>query len=166
MRSSKIEEAMTETAQNPRYQDIALPALLRWGQQTYGGGMRRALAEAGCDDIPPNGMFVIGALALGTGNGPVLGLQKALAISKQAVGQLIDTLVLRGYLKREADAEDRRRISLKLTERGWHAAAAQREMREKIDGELAARVGADGVAALRRALGALVEIGGEQGGGD
>ena len=60
---------MTETAQNPRYQDIALPALLRWGQQTYGGGMRRALAEAGCDDIPPNGMFVVGE------RGPELGVK-------------------------------------------------------------------------------------------
>jgi DNA-binding MarR family transcriptional regulator len=152
---------MTDSAQPPWYQDIALPALLRWGQQTYGVAMRRALAGADCDDIPPNGMFVVGALALGTGNGPLLGLQKGLAISKQAVGQLIDTLVLRGYLKREAEEEDRRRVSLKLTERGWHAAAAQREMREKIDAELAARVGPDTMAALRRALGALVEIGGK-----
>ena len=145
------------------YQDIAMPALLRWGQQTYGKAMRRAVAAADCDDIPPNGMFVVGALALGTGNGPLLGLEKALAISKQAVGQLIDTLVLRGYLKREADAEDRRRISLKLTERGWHAAAVQREARERIDAELAARMGPDAVMAAREVLGALVEIGGEAG---
>lgn len=144
------------------YQDIAMPALLRWGQQIYGGAMRHALADAGCDDIPPNGMFVIGALARGTGNGPLLGMEKALAISKQAVGQLVDTLVLRDYLKREADAEDRRRVSLKLTERGWHAAATQREVREKIDAELAARVGAEAVITMRRALGTLIEIGRER----
>lgn len=153
------------TDQAPRDQDIALPALLRWGLQSYGAAMRRALAKADCDDIPPNGMFVVGALALGNGNSPLLGLQKGLDISKQAVGQLIDTLVLRGYLKRETDGDDRRRISLKLTERGWHAAATQREMREKIDAALAARVGADGVAVLRRALRALVDIGDKLEGG-
>lgn len=148
---------MTDLA--PWYQDIALPALLRWGQQTYGAAMRRALAKADCDDIPPNGMFVVGALALGTGNGPVLGLQKGLAISKQAVGQLIDTLVLRGYLKRETDEADRRRFTVSLTERGKHAAEVQRAAREKLEAELERRVGASAIAGARKTLGALIEMG-------
>lgn len=143
------------------YQDIVMPALLRWGLRTYGERMRAALAAADCEDMPPKGMFVVGSLAMGTGVAPLLTLGKQLDVTKQAVGQLIDTLVLRGYLKREADDEDRRRISIKLTERGWHAAAVQRTAREKIDAELAARVGADTVAAARSVLGALVELGGE-----
>ena len=147
------------------YDDIALghpvvmPALLRWARDTYGEAMRKALAEAGCDDIPPNGMFVIGGLAMGSGNAPLGSLVGQLKVSKQAAGQLVDTLVLRGYLKREADEEDRRRFSVKLTERGWHAAAVQREAREKIDAELTARVGAEAVANARKTLGALIEIG-------
>lgn len=144
------------------YQDIVMPALLRWGLRTYGERMRAALAAADCEDMPPKGMFVVGSLAMGTGVAPLLTLGKHLDVTKQAVGQLIDTLVLRGYLKREADDEDRRRVSIKLTERGWHAAAVQRTEREKIDAELAARVGADTVAAARAVLGALVEIGGKQ----
>ncbi|HEU0096652.1 MAG TPA: MarR family transcriptional regulator [Rhizomicrobium sp.] len=155
---------MTETAQAPWYQDIVMPALLGWGQQAYGKAMRRALAEADCEDMPPRGMFVIGSLAQGPGAGPLALLGRQLGVSKQAAGQLVDTMVLRGYVRREADGEDRRRFSVKLTERGWHAAAVQREAREKIDAELAARVGAEAMAALRRALGALVEIGGEHGG--
>lgn len=143
------------------YQDIVMPALLRWGLRTYGERMRAALAAADCEDMPPKGMFVVGSLAMGTGVAPLLTLGKQLDVTKQAVGQLIDTLVLRGYLKREADDEDRRRISIKLTERGWHAATVQRTAREKIDAELAARVGADTVAAARSVLGALVELGGE-----
>jgi len=144
------------------YQDIVMPALLRWGLRTYGERMRAALAAADCEDMPPKGMFVVGSLAMGTGVAPLLTIGKHLDVTKQAVGQLIDTLVLRGYLKREADDEDRRRVSIKLTERGWHAAAVQRTEREKIDAELAARVGADTVAAARAVLGALVEIGGKQ----
>jgi DNA-binding MarR family transcriptional regulator len=155
-----MEEPMTETAQPPWYQDIVMPALLGWGLQAYGEAMRRALAGADCEDMPPRGMFVIGSLAQGPGTGPLALLGRQLGVSKQAAGQLVDTMVLRGYVKREADGEDRRRFSVKLTERGWHAAAVQREAREKIDAELLARVGADTTAALRRALGALVEIGG------
>lgn len=147
------------TEQDCWYQDIVMPALLRWSQRTYGERMRTALAEAGCDDMPPNGMFVVGSLARGTGVTPLGTLGMHLNVSKQAVGQLIDSLVLRGYLKREADEEDRRRISIKLTERGWHAAAIQREEREKIDAALVEKVGADTVASARKVLGALVEIG-------
>ena len=144
---------------NPWYDTIVIPVLLRGARTTYGEIMRQALAEAGCDDVPANGMYLIGGLALGAGAAPLSTLIMGLKASKQATGQLVDTLVLRGYLKREADEDDRRRFTIKLTERGWHAAAVQREAREKIDAELVKRVGADTVAAARKALGALVEIG-------
>jgi DNA-binding MarR family transcriptional regulator len=147
------------TDENPWYDTIVIPALLRGARNTYGEIMHKALAEADCDDVPANGMYVIGGLALGAGNAPLSVLVQQLKVSKQAAGQLVDTLVLRGYLKREADEDDRRRFTVKLTERGWHAAAVQREAREKIDAELVQRVGADTVAAARKALGALVEIG-------
>ena len=147
------------TDSNPWYDTIVFPALLRWARDTYGEAMRRALEGADCDDIPPNGMWVIGGLAMGAGDAPLGVLVKQLKTSKQAAGQLVDTLVLRGYLKREADEEDRRRFSVRLTERGWHAAAAQREAREKIDAELLEKAGAENMAAARKVLGLLVEIG-------
>ena len=43
--------------------DIVMPALLRHARATYGLAMRRALARAGYDDIPKNGLYVIGGLA-------------------------------------------------------------------------------------------------------
>jgi DNA-binding MarR family transcriptional regulator len=147
------------TDENPWYDTIVIPALLRGARNTYGEAMRKALAEADCDDVPANGMWVIGGLAMGAGIAPLSSLIQNLKVSKQAGGQLMDTLVLRGYLKREPDDEDRRRFSIKLTERGWHAASVQREAREKIDAELMQRVGADAMAAARKALGALIEIG-------
>jgi DNA-binding MarR family transcriptional regulator len=147
------------TDENPWYDTIVIPALLRGARNTYGEIMHKALAAADCDDVPANGMYMIGGLALGAGNAPLSVLVQQLKVSKQAAGKLVDTLVLRGYLKREVDEEDRRRFTVKLTERGWHAAAVQREAREKIDAELVQRVGAETVAAARKALGALVEIG-------
>lgn len=126
--------------------------------------MRRALAEVGYDDIPQNGLYIIGGLALDGERFPLGQLIKELRISKQAAGQLVDTLVLRGYLERAADPNDRRKLTVRLTDRGRAAAAAQASAREKIDAELTARVGQENVSRTRRALAVLIEIGlGRQG---
>src|ERR1700761_1467874 len=143
---------------NPWYETIVMPALLRGARTTYGEAMRKALAKADCEEVPPNGMYVIGGLAMGAGNAPLSVLVHQLKVSKQAAGQLVDTLVLRGYLKREVDEADRRRFTVALTERGWHAAAVQRTERERIDAELERRVGAAAMAQTRRTLGALIEL--------
>ncbi len=143
------------------HETIVFPALFRFARNTYGGAMRQALAAAGYDDIPRNGMFVIGGLAMGAPDVPLGHLVKDLQTSKQAVGQLVDALVLRGYLQRTVDEADRRKLTVTLTERGRAAAQVQAAARAKIDAQLLARVGADTVAAARRALAALVEIGRE-----
>jgi DNA-binding MarR family transcriptional regulator len=145
--------------------DVVNPALLRHARNTYGVAMRRALSKAGHDDVPRNGMYVIGGLALGAGDVPLGKLVRELQISKQAAGQLVDTLVMRGYLDRAMDPEDRRKLNITLTERGRAAAVAQAAAREQIDAELAARVGAEDVERMRRALAALVDIGQMQDGG-
>ena len=97
------------------FDDIAFPALLRGARATYGGAIRAALVDAGFDDVPRNGAFVIGGIAR-TG-APLGEVVKDLGSSKQAVGQLIDTLVARGYLDRSVDPDDRRRLTVTLTER-------------------------------------------------
>jgi len=143
----------------PCYEEVVLPALLRHARSTYGVAMRRALAEAGYDDIPKNGLYVIGGLALGAGGVPLGQLVKELGVSKQGAGQLVDTLVLRGYLERTMDTEDRRKLTVTLTERGRAAAAAQAAAREKIDTELLARVGQENVTRTRHTLAALIDLG-------
>lgn len=137
--------------------EISLPALLRHARETYGAAMRRTLDEAGYDDIPANGLYVIGALA--NTETPLAGIIRALGVSKQAAGQLVDALVLRGYLIREVDAADRRRLTVTLTERGQAAAAIQAAARDAIDAQLLARLGAEKVRHCREALQALIDIG-------
>src|SRR5215831_19985074 len=131
---------------------IVMPVLLRHARNTYGAAMRQALAEAGYDDIPGNGLYVIGGLALDREDIPLGQLIRELRISKQAAGQLVDTLVTRGYLDRAIDKEDRRKLTVTLTERGREAAAIQAAAREKVDAELLAAVGQKAIEATRRTL--------------
>ncbi|MBB4840171.1 DNA-binding MarR family transcriptional regulator [Sphingomonas kyeonggiensis] len=139
--------------------EVAMPALLRHARHTYGAAMRAALAARGYDDIPANGLYVIGALALG--EAPLGQIIRELRVSKQAAGQLVDALVLRGYLEREVDPQDRRRLTVTLTERGQAAADTQREAREGIDGALLACMGEEKVLHAREVLAALIGIGRE-----
>jgi DNA-binding MarR family transcriptional regulator len=150
-------------SQPSRYDTVVIPALLRHARTAYGAAMRKALAEIDCDDIPKNGMYVIGGLAMGAGGVPLGRLVKDLGVSKQAAGQLVDTLVLRGYLDRSTDVEDRRKLTVALTPRGQAAAAAAAVARERIDAELTAQVGERCIAHLRKALGALCAMGRKQG---
>jgi DNA-binding MarR family transcriptional regulator len=147
--------------QNP-LPEIILPALLRHARSTYSRAMRTALEAAGYEDVPANGMYVIGGLSVGAGGVPIRQLVHDLGISKQAAGQLVDTLVARGYLARTPDNEDRRQLIVTLTERGRSAAETQAAARADIDAALTDRVGAADVAAARRALAGLIDIGVER----
>ncbi len=141
----------------PWYDQISIPALLRHARHTYGKAMRSALEEAGYDDIPANGLYVIGGLAL-DGDVPLGRLVKQLGISKQGAGQLVDTLVMRGYLSRMVDDNDRRQLVVALTDRGRAAAEIQGRARDRVDAELVARVGEEDVRAARRSLGVLIDL--------
>jgi DNA-binding MarR family transcriptional regulator len=140
------------------FEEVSIPALLRHARYTYGKAMRAALEQAGYDDIPANGLYIIGGLALDDERIPLRQLVKQLGITKQGAGQLVDTLVMRGYLSRMADENDRRQLIVTLTERGRAAAEVQNDARQAIDAELIERVGEDDVHAARRVLGALIEM--------
>lgn len=141
------------------YEEIVVRALLRHARGTYAAAMRRALDEASYDDIPENGLYIIGGLANGAGDAPIGLMAQQLRITKQAAGQLVDTLVMRGYLTREGDPSDRRKLVIALTDRGRNAADVQGTARDRIDTELHARIGDNGLRALKRGLAALMEIG-------
>ena len=148
--------------ETPWYEVVSIPAMLRHARYTYGTAMREALDAAGHDDIPKNGLYVLGGLALGAGDAPLSVLIRDLRISKQAAGQLVDTLVERGYLQRTQDPHDRRRQVVALTARGRAAAEVQSAAIRGIDAQLAERIGATGPGKLRRMLAALVGIGHER----
>jgi DNA-binding MarR family transcriptional regulator len=136
--------------------EIAIPALLRAARGAYAQAIRSRLAGAGFGDMPSSGPFVLGGMA--NRGGTAGDLVRALRVSKQAAGQLIDSLVLRGYLERRPDPDDRRRMLLELTERGRAAAEEVRAGVEAVDEDLARRLGSRGMAAFAAGLLALAEI--------
>jgi DNA-binding MarR family transcriptional regulator len=138
------------------YLDVSLPALLRGAWRTYGGAVRADMDEAGFDDVPRNGPYVMGAIA--RGGLPLSDIIAQLGLSKQAAGQLVDTLVLRGYLEREVDSADRRRFTVTLTSRGEVAAEVTRDAITALDERLGERVGADDIAVMRRTLAAILGL--------
>jgi len=133
-----------------------LPALLRAARGAYREAVRSRLVAGGFEDLPRNGPFLVGGMANhGVSAGDLI---RQLGVSKQAASQLVDVLVLRGYLDRAVDASDRRRMTIKLTERGRAAAAAVHEGVSAVDDELAELVSPAELAGLRAGLEALCAI--------
>ena len=138
---------------------VSMAALLRHARLAYSASMRTALDAEGYDDIPKNGLYVIGGLAREAGAHPLSQLIEELRLSKQSAGQLVDILVTRGYLNRDVDREDRRRLTIGLTERGRAAAKVLSGAGVAVDEELISRVGPKDIERTRRVLFALVDIG-------
>jgi DNA-binding MarR family transcriptional regulator len=133
-----------------------LAALLRMARTAMGRAIRRALEEAGYDDLPVNGPYVISGTSVG--GVPLAAIIDRLGLSKQAAGHLVDLLVLRGYLDRHVDPEDRRRLVVIATERGTAAALVIRHAADRLESRLVASVGTADLQATRRTLSCLATM--------
>lgn len=140
-------------ASSPAGDPSDIPALLRGARGSYNNTIVAFLAVAGFEDLPRNGPFVLGGMA--RHGGSAVEMIRGLGVSRQAASQLIDTLVLRGYLAREVNAEDRRRMDIELTERGRAAAAVIRAAVDQVDQELVGMLSSGELAGLRAGLTAL-----------
>ena len=138
------------------HEDLILPVLLAEARKTYGRAIRKSFAAEGFDDIPKLGPRLLGGM-LRFGGQPD-DIAKDFGISKQAASKLVDTLVIRGYVERGTDPEDRRRLTLELTERGREAADIGWAATDRVDAELEAAVGAAAIAQMRETVGALVAL--------
>jgi DNA-binding MarR family transcriptional regulator len=136
--------------------EVVLPILLRPGRGVYGMFIRQALTEAGFPDMPANGGYVLGLIE--PGGVPLGDVISDLGVSKQTASQLVDTLVVRGYLERSVDPDDRRRVLVTLTERGRAASDAVVATVQEVDARLLAAVGAERLAHTKETLAALVDL--------
>jgi DNA-binding MarR family transcriptional regulator len=136
--------------------DAYIPALLRGARGSYAHTIAAYLAEAGCEDLPRNGPFVLGGMA--NHRASAVDMIRGLGVTRQAASQLIDTLVVRGYLSREVNPADRRRMNIELTDRGHAAAEAIGAAIGRVDDELATMITPAELAGLRAGLLALATI--------
>jgi DNA-binding MarR family transcriptional regulator len=144
-------------ADRPWHEDVPVLQLMREARDVYRDAVRQALISAGCDDIPSNGAVVLAGLDHSTPEpafSPQADVVASLGLSKQAASQLIDTLVLREYLERRNDPEDRRRMGVRLTGRGSSAAIAVQTAIAAVDATLAHLITAEELHGLRAGLAA------------
>jgi DNA-binding MarR family transcriptional regulator len=131
---------------------IPMPMLLFHARATYIAAMRTALIGAGYDDIPRKGVHVIGVLAHHDQPSPLARLIDELRLSKQAAGQLADALVNGGYIERNVDPGDRRKLNIALTDRGRAAARTLVDAHQSVDAKLLALAGPANLECTRQTL--------------
>lgn len=145
---------MEQTERDERRRSLA--ALLREARTTHILAIRPHLARRGFKDMPRDGVFAISTIRdfdVSAGD-----LARKMGVSKQAVSQLLDTLVMLGYVERSIDAVDRRRTRLRLSRRGARVATICREAVDRIEEQLVGKVGARSVEDTRTTLTALIEL--------
>ena len=141
---------------DPDEDELATPTLMRAARGVYAQSIRAQLEAIGAGDLPRNGAALLAGIA--AAGGPRPDLPAGLGVTKQAVSQAIDILASRGYLDRNPDPGDRRRITLRLTARGQEVLDAVVRGTEAVDAQLLERVPAGQVGAMRSALLALAGI--------
>ena len=133
----------------------AIPELMRRARGAYKRSADVRLAAAGLEDLPTSGGFLLGYLV--EGDDSVAGMIDGLGFTKQAFSQLVDTMVVRGFITRDVDPDDRRR-TLRMTERGEAAAEASYRGCVDVDEELQRRLTPEELAGLRKGLSVLADI--------
>jgi DNA-binding MarR family transcriptional regulator len=136
--------------------EVVLPVLLKPGRNVYGLFIRDALAEAGFTDMPANGSYVLGLLE--PDGATLRDVVSDLGVSKHNAGELVDALVIRGYVRRTEDPQDQRRVFLALTERGRAASQAVLAVVTDLDARLVAMVGPERMEHTKETLLALLSL--------
>jgi DNA-binding MarR family transcriptional regulator len=94
--------------------DLAL--LLLAGFRTLADQATAQLAQRGYEDVRPVHDFALRAILSGADSASALG--RTMSVSKQAAAKTLSVLEERRYVTREPDSTDRRRMHIRVTDRG------------------------------------------------
>jgi DNA-binding MarR family transcriptional regulator len=131
--------------------DLAM--LMRTGHQRVMEYVQARLEQMGFDDVRPAHMAIF--QNLGPEGARIGELAERAKLTNQSVGYLVDYLEEHGYVERRADPRNRRATLVCFTQRGWDEADACARILDKLDEELASRLGAD---KLQQLQGLLAEV--------
>ncbi|MFG1925029.1 MarR family winged helix-turn-helix transcriptional regulator [Cryptosporangium sp. NPDC048952] len=133
--------------------DLAL--LLLGGFRSLADRATAELAARGYEDVRPVHDFALTAILSGADNASELG--RRMSVTKQSAAKTIAVLEERGYVAREPDPADGRRMRLHVTERGLamrrEGEAIFDEMREQWEEQVGAEALRGVEDALRQLLG-------------
>jgi DNA-binding MarR family transcriptional regulator/catechol 2,3-dioxygenase-like lactoylglutathione lyase family enzyme len=138
------------------WSEYPIPTLMRSARGAYAQAIRTELHAIGVGDLPRNGAFVL--IGVADSDGTRVDLPHELGVTKQAISQVVEVLVRRGFLERNPDTEDRRRVALHVTARGLEVLDATQRACDAVDHKLAGRVSGQQIEGLRSSLAALSEI--------
>lgn len=127
-----------------------LPLRLLFGFRSLIDGLHAELARQGHPDVRPMHGFVF--QAIGTAGTTAVELGRTLGISKQAAGKTIDTLERLGYVTRERDSIDNRRMIVRLTGRGVDCLERSARIFERLRAQWEATLGTERLRALEEDL--------------
>jgi DNA-binding MarR family transcriptional regulator len=133
----------------------SIPELMRVARGSYKRAVDIQLAAGGLDDLPTASGYLLAYLASDEESIPER--IEGLGIKPREFSQLVDTLVLRGYLTRQIDPTGAS-VSLALTDRGRAANEAVFAGCSFVDQELERGLSEAEMAGLRRGLAVLGEI--------
>jgi DNA-binding MarR family transcriptional regulator len=78
-------------------------------------------------------------------------------ITKQAMGQLVADLEVRGFIQRAADPDDKRAVVIQFTEGGWQFLEDAYRVKVEIEAEYTAVLGEEAMETLRVLLRQLID---------
>jgi DNA-binding MarR family transcriptional regulator len=134
---------------------VSIPELMRLARGSYKRAIDAQYAARGIEDVPNPGGYILVYLANGEDSVPEM--IEGLGIRKSEYNQLVDTLILRGFMIRDADPNSGK-ASFALTERGRAVTDAIFQGGRLVDDELERRLSPAEIAGMRRGLLALGDI--------
>lgn len=123
-----------------------LPLRLLFAFRSLIDDVHAELARQGYADLRPMHGFVF--QAIGHDGTTAVELGRRLGISKQAAGKTIETLERLGYVGRERDPGDGRRMLVRLTDRGVACLAESARIFDRLRGQWALTLGPSRLRAL------------------
>jgi DNA-binding MarR family transcriptional regulator len=141
----------------PRAEEVSSQVLLEAALGCYTQAVQTGLEAARVEGLPQNGLRVLEGMVYRRRHARAV--TNELGLSKQAASQLIDRLDRGGFVERQINPEDCRRVTVTATRRGRIAAAAAHLAIDEVDTELTALLSAGELLGFGAALAALREIG-------
>jgi DNA-binding MarR family transcriptional regulator len=129
---------------------IPMAGLLEIAKDAFFADFRAELEQTEFGDIRPTHGCVFRFVK---GDGKRLtDIAELAGMTKQSVGEIVDDLVSRGYVKRIPDPEDKRAKIICLTERGERAQGTGLALFAKVEEQWAERFGTERIAQMRELL--------------
>ena len=136
----------------------ATTTLLRTAYNALSAAIYRAVAQAAGAGLRPAHGNALEMLAIEDGL-RLTDIAAQAGMTTQSMGELVDDLVSKGYLRRQEDPADRRAKRIYLTDKGRQAADAGHAATRTAEQQLQAALGPRQYQQLRRNLVAIAHLG-------